>query len=46
MFRIVADHVHLSAPADNLAFLTHEFDACTNFHTYFILYVILPFVAS
>ena len=46
MFRIFANDVRPAMPADNFAFITHAFDTCPDFHSYFILYVILPLLGS
>jgi len=46
MFRIWANNIYHAAPTDNGTFGTHGFDTGTNFHNHFVLYVILPFVAS
>ena len=46
MLRVVANDVDHASTADEFTFDTHGFDTGPNFHSYFVLYVILPFVAS
>lgn len=38
MFRIDTRHIYPSPTTDNFTVITHWLDACTNFHSYFLLF--------
>jgi len=46
MFWIFANNVYLTVAAYNFAFITNGFYTRSDLHSYFTLYVILPFVES